>query len=271
VVRHGGLCLILAHPDDEAFFAVGMIAQARRANRRVELILATAGEAGTPAPGTAPTKQALARVRRREMRQVAALLGIHRIHWLGLADRHVAEFTPGQVRRAARALCVQQPEVVFTFAPDGHNGHPDHIGIHAFAAEALALAEQLSGSSPGSALVPPSVLWTTGVPPWNAHDGAALMARNDVDYLLELGEDRRLKDRALRMHRSQQHHIGRRFFGATDSELPAEFEVFRHGGGPRLTDPHPFLSLMRPSGSAPGGAEASVGHDSPWPANGISL
>lgn len=230
----GGLCLILAHPDDESFFVVGMIRQARRAGRRVELILATAGEGGTQAPGNALTRAALARLRRREMREVAALLGIDQIHWLGLADRHAAGFTPRHVRRTAAALRLQQPDVVFTFAPDGHNRHPDHVAIHALALEALALAQQPSGSLRGRALYPPSVLWTTAVPPWEAHEATALAARSDVDYLIALGEDRALKARALRLHRSQQQHIARQFFGADESALPAGFETFRHGAGPRL-------------------------------------
>ena len=128
--------------------------------------------------------------------------------------------------------------------PDGHNSHPDHIGIHALASEAQPLAEQPSGSIPDSALLPPTVLWTTGVPPSDACDGTALSARSDVDYLLELGEDRDVKGCALRLHHSQQHHISRHFFGASESEPPAGFEVFRHSAGPRLAGPYPFLHLF---------------------------
>jgi LmbE family N-acetylglucosaminyl deacetylase len=230
--RTGGLCLVLAHPDDESFFAAGVVAHAVRDGRRVELVVASRGEAGSPAPGESRDPAALAVRREAEMHAVAALLGIARVHWLGLPDRGVAGFGPEHVEATATALRAQRPDVVFTFAPDGHNGHPDHVAIHRLAMAAL---DRVAGAGPAA-----RVVWTGGRAPWLRHDPGDPA----VDYLVDVRDVATLKRDALLLHRSQHHVIVDRFLGAGRGLESCEAEAFRHGAGPAPEGPRPAPSLF---------------------------
>ena len=133
------LALLLAHPDDESFFAAGTIAKCVAEGVRVGLLCATRGERG--ATSDLCSINELPAVREEELREAARILGIHEIDLLPYEDQQLASAPMEEMRRAVvRTLRRLRPEVVFTFDPDGSNQHTDHIAISRFAMDGIAAA-----------------------------------------------------------------------------------------------------------------------------------
>src|SRR5262249_31822661 len=124
--------LLLAHPDDESFFAAGTIARHVAEGTRVGLVCATRGERG--ATSDLCTIEELPRVREAELREAARILGIHELDILPFQDQQLAKAPVDEVRRSAvRMIRRMRPDTVFTFDPEGANQHTDHIAISRFA------------------------------------------------------------------------------------------------------------------------------------------
>jgi LmbE family N-acetylglucosaminyl deacetylase len=151
-----------AHPDDEAIATGGTMALASAAGHRVVLIVATDGELGFTVPGAAETTEELGSHRRAETQAAAAILGVHRVEFLGYHDSgmagedtndHPACFAQADVDEAAErvaAILAEERADVFTIYDDhGGYGHPDHIAVHNVGTRAAELAEV------------PSVVWAT--------------------------------------------------------------------------------------------------------------
>ena len=149
----GGLLIVLAHPDDEAFGLAGTIALLRQRDIPVTLVTATRGEVGEIlAPGAA-TPDTLGAVREQELRAAMAVTGLHDIRLLGYRDSGM-DGTPENEdpRSLAQAVATEvvamiaatirdvRPAAVITFGPDGIYGHPDHVAIHHHTTAAVALA-----------------------------------------------------------------------------------------------------------------------------------
>lgn len=152
------LMAVHAHPDDES--SKGAATTARYAADGVEVLVVTCtgGERGSilnPRYGPGPDSlEAMAEVRRSEMSDAAAALGV-RQHWLGFVDSGLPEGDPlpplpdgcfalVPLEEAAAPL-VQlvrefRPHVMTTYDPTGGYPHPDHIMCHKVAAEAFAAA-----------------------------------------------------------------------------------------------------------------------------------
>ncbi|MEZ5380655.1 MAG: PIG-L family deacetylase [Microthrixaceae bacterium] len=151
-----------AHPDDEAIATGGTMALAAAAGHRVVLVVATDGELGFTVPGSAETPAELGVHRREETVAAAALLGVHRVEFLGYHDSGMAGepsnddsacFARADVEDAAgrvAALLREEQADTFTIYDDhGGYGHPDHIAVHTVGTRAAELAGV------------PSVLWAT--------------------------------------------------------------------------------------------------------------
>jgi LmbE family N-acetylglucosaminyl deacetylase len=120
------LAVVLAHPDDESFPIGGTLARYAAEGVKVDLIVATRGEAGIPSRTTQETAQQ----REAELRRACAELGVHRLEFLGFSDGHLAEVDDEvAVSRLLKALHRSSPEVIITFGPDGISGHPDHVAV----------------------------------------------------------------------------------------------------------------------------------------------
>jgi LmbE family N-acetylglucosaminyl deacetylase len=114
-----------AHPDDVELQAGGTLAAWAARGVHVELACFTAGEKGSPDPGTDPAE--LARVRRAEAGAAAAALGAAGpVHFLGAVDGEL-EVTMALRLAVARLVRTVRPDVVL-----GHDPwrrwllHPDH-------------------------------------------------------------------------------------------------------------------------------------------------
>jgi N-acetyl-1-D-myo-inositol-2-amino-2-deoxy-alpha-D-glucopyranoside deacetylase len=158
----GGLILVHAHPDDEAFGTGGLIARTVAERRRVDLVICTGGEEGEihdPTLDQDEAKPRLRDIREAELRcSVAALRGggpgeLH-LHMLGYRDSGMmgtesndrddafwhanldeAASKVGAVIRAAR------PSVMVSYDANGNYGHPDHINAHRVALAAWQAAD----------------------------------------------------------------------------------------------------------------------------------
>jgi LmbE family N-acetylglucosaminyl deacetylase len=146
------LVFVHAHPDDEAIFTGGTMAQLAAAGHRVVLVVCTGGELGltTDAAVDGP---GLAGQRRGETEAAAALLGIARVVTLDYRDSGMdgdtANHAPGsfwtaELELAAKAVAAVLEEegaaAVVGYDHRGIYGHPDHVQAHRVTHRAAALA-----------------------------------------------------------------------------------------------------------------------------------
>lgn len=152
MVNRALVCLH-AHPDDEAIFTGGTILRAVQAGWRVVLVVATKGERGLhPASVTD-----LAAHRLQETLESAAILGVHRVVFLGYGDGGLGNGARLDPRAAARdvpllaaahrhelvatvrdLLLEEKASVLTSYDQIGVYGHPDHVAVHHLAARAVS-------------------------------------------------------------------------------------------------------------------------------------
>jgi len=148
----GTLVLFHAHPDDESIQTGGTAARAAAEGHRVVLVIATGGEYGE-VPDDLPPGVTLAARRRDEAERSAALLGVHRLAWLGYEDSgmtgweqnaNAGAFANAPLDDAAERLAAilreEAADVLTTYDWHGGYGHPDHIQVHKVGHRAAELA-----------------------------------------------------------------------------------------------------------------------------------
>ncbi|MET0135592.1 MAG: bifunctional PIG-L family deacetylase/class I SAM-dependent methyltransferase [Kibdelosporangium sp.] len=124
---------VAAHPDDETLGASGCLQALHEAGARVDVVVASDGEAAFPALG-AEERAALGRRRRDELTESLRAQGLDEtsIHWLGLPDSglsgHIADLTDALRDLLADADCC--------LLPWPHDPHPDHSTVGGCALEA---------------------------------------------------------------------------------------------------------------------------------------
>lgn len=144
-MTRGTVVFLHAHPDDEAIFTGGSIHLLAATGWRVVVVMATSGEQGLPHP----TGAELGTHRRTEAEQAAAVLGAHRVEFLGYADSGlVGDHPPGApsfiaadpgeaADRLAAVLDAERADALITYDADGIYGHPDHVRAHEVALAAV--------------------------------------------------------------------------------------------------------------------------------------
>lgn len=136
------LLAVFPHPDDESLGLGGTLARYAAEGIETYLICATRGERGWNGPEEQnPGLAAMGRIREAELRCAASRLGLRELVLLDYIDGDVDQADPAEVIGRITA-CVRRirPQVVVTFPPDGHYGHPDHIALSQFTAAALVCA-----------------------------------------------------------------------------------------------------------------------------------
>jgi LmbE family N-acetylglucosaminyl deacetylase len=149
----GTLVCFHAHPDDESIATGGTIARAVAEGHRVVLVVATNGEHGETPDDLGPGETLVDR-RRTETERSAAVLGIHRVVWLGYQDSGMTGWDQNHdpnsfvkapldeaARRLADVLVDEAAEVLTVYDWHGNYGHPDHIKVHEVGHRAAELAE----------------------------------------------------------------------------------------------------------------------------------
>lgn len=124
------LCVV-AHPDDETFFAGGTIAKLTSSGHVVNLITATSGEAGELGNPPLCTQEELGHVREIELRNAAKILGISQIFFLDYIDATLDKIPVTELSgKIEKIILEEQPDIVITFNKEGGSKHPDHIQIN---------------------------------------------------------------------------------------------------------------------------------------------
>lgn len=118
--------VVVAHPDDIEFGSSGAVAAWTKSGKKVSYLLLSRGEAGI---SSMPPEQA-AKVREREQRMSAEIVGVHDVEFLGYVDGKI-EYTPRLSRDIAAAIVRYKPDLLvgynyhdFTFS--GRWNTPDH-------------------------------------------------------------------------------------------------------------------------------------------------
>lgn len=138
-VRMNRLLAIFAHPDDETFRPGGTLALLAARGVEVHLVTATRGQAGSRGEPPLCTPGELPDVRERELRCACEALGLQPPRLLDFEDGRLAAVDGDTLVAAVlSALAGIEPQVFFTFGPDGLSGHPDHIAVGRAAQEAYA-------------------------------------------------------------------------------------------------------------------------------------
>src|SRR5262245_7796231 len=137
----GSILFSMAHPDDESFAAAGTIMKYGEAGVASVLVTATRGDKGKVGNPPVCSPEELPALRERELRDAAAIIGVHELHILDYKDRELANAPLDEIRRSLVTLVRRvRPLVVATFDPNGFNAHPDHVAIGRFTADAVAAA-----------------------------------------------------------------------------------------------------------------------------------
>lgn len=140
------LMVVHAHPDDEVIGTGGAFARYGDEGLRTVLVTATLGEEGEivdPELDTPEVKARLAEVRREELAQAVAILGIGHHEILGYRDSGMAGTPANQhpecfnqadpdeaTGRLVRLVRAYRPHVLISYNAQGGYGHPDHIACH---------------------------------------------------------------------------------------------------------------------------------------------
>jgi len=112
---------------------------------RVEVLTFTHGEAGSCGDPPLCTPDKLSAVRECELRSACAALGIQPPRLLDYADGHLHEADLElMISQILSIVNETKPQVLLSFGPDGLSGHPDHIAVGQWTAEAFCRAEEIA-------------------------------------------------------------------------------------------------------------------------------
>jgi len=196
------LLAVFAHPDDESFRCGGTLALLARRGVRVHVLTATRGEAGSCGDPPLCRADELPAVREQELRCACAALGTEPPGLLDYRDGALAgvdeEEAVAQVVAAIRKL---QPQVLLTWPPDGLSGHPDHVAVSHWTAQAFQQAAALGPDAPAALYhlaVPRSVARALGLSHLHAVPDEQVTLTVDVSPVWEQ------KLAAILCHRTQR-------------------------------------------------------------------
>lgn len=206
------LMLIVPHPDDEVFGLGGTLLRCAAAGRRTAVLTLTRGGSGRSL-GLVPQER-VAEQREQELRASAAELGVNdlvvRDHrdFVTSRDRGL-EPHPGLAGEPPEALAQEvraeierlRPQVIVTFAPNGSNGHPDHV------ATSRAVQRALEFGAPR----PARLYWYAAEHPFAGPERPGFLAPDLIregfvrpTHVVELSrEELEGKLRAMSCHRTQ--------------------------------------------------------------------
>ena len=195
---------VWAHPDDETYLMAGIMAATNERGGRVACITATRGEAGSQDEVRWPSEK-IAQIREAELMDALALLGVREHYWLDYIDGRCSEVDEAEsVAKIANLITSIEPRSVFTFPPDGHTGHPDHVAVSKWTSAAFEIADV-----PGSRLYWHRVeqtwadRWLPELEPYNVFESGlpAPVDENELAIRFELSDE--LVDRKIAALKAQ--------------------------------------------------------------------
>lgn len=194
---------IFAHPDDESFVGTGALIRYAQEGVRTVLVCATLGERGKMGDPPVCTPEELPAVREQELRNACALLGVAQLHLLGYKDKELGQADETEaVGKIVAAIRAERPQALYTFPPDGHSGHVDHLAINRLVSLAFRAAGDPAAYPEAGAPWQPSHLWWHILPGQTPEPAHAMMDTTGTETTWVS---------ALRAHRSQHLSIERVF------------------------------------------------------------
>ncbi len=183
--------VIQAHPDDAEFLCAGTMARLVADGYRVQYVLATSGDKGSPDPNMTPDE--LAETREREQLDAARALGVAEVTFLRHGDGELEVSLPFR-RELAGIIRAGRPDVVFTFDPwQRYQVHPDHRAVGMTALDAVAAARD-------PMYFPEQI--REGLPAQRVHN-VYLFSTDEPNYYVDITQFMDTKLEALRAHGSQ--------------------------------------------------------------------
>ena len=124
MLNKSDIMVITAHPDDSEFGSAGSVAKWIQEGKRVVYVVCTNGDKGTDNPNI-PSQQ-LAKIREKEQKDAAAVLGVSDVIFLGYPDQGL-EDTPDFRKAVVRQIRRFKPDMVVTSDPyRRYIWHRDH-------------------------------------------------------------------------------------------------------------------------------------------------
>ena len=191
------LLAVFAHPDDETFRPGGTLALLARHGVGVHVLTVTRGQAGSRGDPPLCEIKDLPAMRERELRCACAALGLEPPHLLDYEDGHLLDANPEAITAAIHDCAASvRPQVMLTFGEDGLSGHPDHIAIGRFAAQAFAASDL--GAALYTLAVPHSLAEQLEMPQVHAVPDEQIALRVDISRAWEA------KKAAMACHATQR-------------------------------------------------------------------
>jgi len=133
------IMVILAHPDDPEFFLGGTIAQWTASGHEVSYLILTRGDKGISEQF--PDGEQLKKVREKEQKEAAAVVGVTQINFLDHADGYL-EVNLANRKQVTAEIRRQKPDIVVSCDPqmlffDAYINHPDHRAAGQLAIDAV--------------------------------------------------------------------------------------------------------------------------------------
>jgi LmbE family N-acetylglucosaminyl deacetylase len=191
------IMVITAHPDDSEFGAAGSVAKWIREGRRVVYVVCTSGDKGTGNPDISP--QQLTKIREKEQKDAAAVLGVSEVVSLGYPDQGL-EDTPDFRKEIVRQIRTYKPDTIVTLDPyRRYIWHRDHRitgqvvldAVYPFARDILAYPDLIE----------------EGLAPHKVKE-ILFFGTEDINLHVDISETFDLKLKALSCHKSQIDQMG---------------------------------------------------------------
>ena len=197
MLNKSDIMVITAHPDDSEFGSAGSVAKWIQEGKRVVYVVCTSGDKGTDNPDI-PSQQ-LAKIREKEQKDAAAVLGVSDVIFLGYPDQGL-EDTPDFRKAVVRQIRRFKPDMVVTSDPyRRYIWHRDHriIGqvvldaVYPYARDRLAYPDLIE-----EGFMPHKV------------KKILFFGTEDVNLRIDITDTFQLKLEALRCHKSQIIQLG---------------------------------------------------------------
>lgn len=192
------IMVIAAHPDDPEFAFGGTVALWVKDGARAVYVICTKGNRGSSDPSLSPEK--LARVRQKEQREAAGIIGVSEIVFLDHNDGELS-VNLGLKEELTRLIRKFKPDILFTHDPSyfyfkgrGFINHTDHRACGEAALDAAyPLARDLLSFPHHN---------EEGLAP---HKVAEIFLVNfeDPDFIVDVAKTVEIKIRAIMTHKSQ--------------------------------------------------------------------
>jgi LmbE family N-acetylglucosaminyl deacetylase len=191
------IMVIAAHPDDSEFGAAGSVAKWALEGKGVVYVICTSGDKGTDSPDI-PSQQ-LAKIREKEQKDAATVLGVSDVVFLGYPDQGL-EDTSDFRKAIVRQIRMYKPDTVVTSDPyRRYIWHRDHRitgqvvldAVYPYARDVLAYPDLIE----------------EGVMPHKVKQ-ILFFGTEDINLRVDITETFHLKLDALRCHKSQIIQLG---------------------------------------------------------------